>query len=159
MNYFLVILGMLSSILGIAGSILPAIPGPPLSYLALILLQFSKEETIFSENFLIRFAFYTVLVLLLDYILPLLGAKLYGTTKRGIWGAIIGMIFGIFIFPPFGMILGIFLGAIIGELTAGKESSMALKAGLVTFLGSVIAAFLKLSLSLVMTFYFFANLF
>jgi len=137
----------------------PAIPGPPLSYIALILLQFAKEEPVFKENFLISFAFYTVLVFLLDYILPLLGAKLYGTTKRGIWGAIIGMIVGIFIIPPFGMILGIFLGTVIGELTAGKESSMALKSGIVTFVGSIIATFIKLSLSLVMAFYFFTFLF
>ena len=159
MNYLLIFLGTISTILGITGCIFPVIPGPPLSYLALILLQFAKEEPVFKENLLIRFAFYTILVFLLDYILPLLGAKLYGTTKRGIWGAIIGMIIGIFIIPPFGMILGIFLGAIIGELTAGKESSMALKAGIVTFLGSIIAAFIKLSLSLVMAFYFFTFLF
>jgi len=159
MNYLLIFLGTISTILGITGCIFPAIPGPPLSYLSLILLQFAKEEPVFKENLLIRFAFYTILVFLLDYILPLLGAKLYGTTKRGIWGAIIGAIIGIFIIPPFGMILGIFLGAIIGELTAGKKSSMALKAGIVTFFGSIIATFIKLSLSLVMAFYFFTFLF
>jgi uncharacterized protein YqgC (DUF456 family) len=159
MNYLLIFLGTISTILGITGCIFPAIPGPPLSYLSLILLQFAKEEPVFKENLLIRFAFYTILVFLLDYILPLLGAKLYGITKRGIWGAIIGAIIGIFIIPPFGMILGIFLGAIIGELTAGKKSSMALKAGIVTFFGSIIATFIKLSLSLVMAFYFFTFLF
>jgi len=159
MNYFLIFIGTISAILGVTGCILPAIPGPPLSYLALVLLQFAKEEPIFNENFLIKFAFYTILVFLLDYSLPLLGAKLYGITKRGIWGAITGMMIGLFIIPPFGMILGVFLGAVIGELTAGKKSSTALKIGLFTFLGSVMAIFVKLSLSLLMAFHFFTNLF
>ena len=55
--------------------------------------------------------------------------------------------------------LGVFIGAIVGELIAGKENSMALKAGLVTFIGSIIAVFIRLSLSLVMAFYFFVYLF
>ena len=62
MNYFLIFLGIISTILGITGCILPAVPGPPLSYLALILLQFAKKEPVFREEFLIRFAFYTILV-------------------------------------------------------------------------------------------------
>ncbi|MBA3062672.1 MAG: DUF456 domain-containing protein, partial [Atribacteria sp.] len=111
------------------------------------------------KSFLIRFAVLTVIVSLMDYFLPLLGAKLYGTSKYGIWGAIIGMIAGIIFFPPFGMILGIFIGAIVGELIAGKENSMALKAGMVTFIGSITAVFIKLSLSVVMAFYFFIYLF
>lgn len=59
----------------------------------------------------------------------------------------------------FGMILGVFIGATVGELIAGKENSMALKAGMATFIGSIIAVFIRLSLSLVMAFYFFVYLF
>ncbi|MDD5015420.1 MAG: DUF456 domain-containing protein [Atribacterota bacterium] len=157
-EFVLILSGIICIIIGIVGCIFPAIPGPPLSYAALILLQFAKEEPVFSKSFLVRFAVFTIIVSLIDYFLPLLGAKLYGTSKYGIWGAIIGMMAGIIFFPPFGMILGIFIGAIIGELIAGKENSMALKAGLVTFIGSIIALFIRLSLSLVMTFYFFIYL-
>ena len=159
MEYVLIIVGVICTVVGIIGCIFPAIPGPPVSYAALILLQFAKEEPVFSKSFLVKFAILTIVVSLGDYFLPLLGAKKYGTTKYGIWGAIIGMIAGIIFFPPFGIILGLFIGAIIGELIAGKENSMALKAGLVTFIGSITAVFIKLSLSLVIAFYFFIYLF
>jgi uncharacterized protein YqgC (DUF456 family) len=147
MEYGLILLGIICTVIGVIGCIFPAIPGPPLSYAALILLQFAKEEPVFSKSFLVRFAVLTIIVSLIDYFLPLLG------------GAIIGMIAGIIFFPPFGMILGIFIGAILGELIAGKENSMALKAGMVTFVGSITAVFIKLSLSVVMAFYFFIYLF
>lgn len=159
MEFVLILSGIICIIIGIIGCIFPAVPGPPLSYAALILLQLAKEEPVFSKSFLVRFAILTIIVSLIDYFLPLLGAKLYGTTKYGIWGVIIGMMVGIIFFPPFGMILGIFIGAIIGELIAGKENSMALKAGMVTFIGSMAAVLIKLSLSLVMAFYFFIYLF
>ncbi len=159
MEFVLILLGIICIIIGIIGCIFPTIPGPPLGYAALILLQFAKEEPVFGRNFLIKFAILTIIISLMDYFLPLLGAKLYGTTKYGIWGAIIGMIVGIIFFPPFGMVLGIFIGAIVGELIAGKENSMALKAGMITFIGSITAVFIKLSLSLVMAFYFFTFLF
>src|SRR5665648_412312 len=154
MEYGLILSGIICTIIGVIGCIFPAIPGPPLSYAALILLQFAKEEPVFSKSFLVRFAIITVIVSLGDYFLPLLGAS-----KYGIWGAILGMMAGIIFFPPFGMVLGIFIGAIVGELIAGKENSMALKAGLVTFVGSMTAVFIKLSLSVVMAFYFFIYLF
>ena len=120
MEYGLILLGIICTVIGVIGCIFPAIPGPPLSYAALILLQFAKEEPVFSKSFLVKFAVLTIVVSLGDYFFPLLGAKKYGTSKYGIWGAIIGMIAGIIFFPPFGMILGIFIGAIVGELIAGK---------------------------------------
>ena len=158
MEFVLILLGIICTVIGVIGCIFPVIPGPPLSYAALILLQFAKEEPVFSKSFLVRFAILTIVVSLGDYFLPLLGAKKYGTSKYGIWGAILGMMAGIIFFPPFGMILGIFIGAIVGELIAGKENSMALKAGLATFIGSMMAVFIKLSLSVVMAFYFFIYL-
>jgi len=159
MEFILILSGIICIIIGIIGCIFPAIPGPPISYAALILLQFAKEEPVFSKSFLVRFAILTIVVSLGDYFLPLLGAKKYGTSKYGIWGAILGMMAGIIFFPPLGMILGIFIGAIVGELIAGKENSMALKAGLATFIGSISAVFIKLSFSVVMAFYFFVYLF
>ena len=159
MEYILILSGIICVILGIIGCILPIIPGTPLSYAALILLQLAKEKPVFSQSVLITFAVLTIIVSLIDYFLPLLGAKLYGISRSGIWGTIIGMILGIIFFPPWGMVLGMFIGAILGELKAGKKNSAALKAGLITFIGNVISLFIKLSLSAVMAFYFFIYLF
>jgi len=155
---FLIISGVICAILGIIGCVLPALPGPPLSYTALLLLHFSGREPVFNKDFLVILAIITLLVSLGDYFLPIMGAKKYGTSRYGIWGAIIGMIIGIFFLPPLGMIIGLFMGAILGEMIAGKEKSSALKSGLVTFTGSIIAIFIKLSLSLIIAFYFFTNL-
>jgi uncharacterized protein YqgC (DUF456 family) len=142
MEFVLILSGVICTVIGVIGCIFPAIPGPPLSYAALILLQFAKEEPVFSNSFLVKLAILTIVVSLGDY-----------------FRAMIGMMAGIIFFPPFGMILGIFIGAIVGELIAGKENSMALKAGLATFIGSMTAVLIKLSLSVVMAFYFFIYLF
>lgn len=94
----------------------------------------------------------TVLVTVLDYVLPIWGAKVYKASKYGIWGSIIGMIIGVFFFPPWGMILGLLVGAVLGELIAGKQSSEAFKVGFVTFAASIIMIFAKLVLSGIMSF-------
>ena len=158
-EYIFILLGIIFTILGLLGCVLPVIPGIPLNYAALLILQYAKENPVFSTEFLIKFAVYSIMVFLLEYTLPLFGAKIYGTSKRGIWGAAIGMVMGIFIFPPIGMIFGLFIGAVIGELSAGKETSMALKTGLVTFFGSLFALLIKFSLSSIMAYHFFAAVF
>lgn len=159
METVLIIVGAICALAGLVGCIIPALPGPPLNFIALILLQIARRGEEFSTFFLVFFGVLTVIVVVVDYILPIVSAKRYGASKKGIWGSIIGMLLGMIFFPPFGMILGILLGAIIGELIAGKEESKALKAGVVTFIASIAAIFIKLSLSVIMTFYFIIKLF
>jgi len=101
----------------------------------------------------------TLLTMILDYVLPMAGAKKYGSTRRGFWGAFFGMVIGVVLFPPFGMIIGAFLGAVIGELTAGKKQAEAMKAGWGVFLGVITALILKLLVSGIMTFFFIKALF
>ncbi|HYQ58581.1 MAG TPA: DUF456 domain-containing protein, partial [Draconibacterium sp.] len=121
MDILLIVLGSIFIISGILGCILPVIPGPPLSYVGLLLLHFTERYQ-FSSRFLIIWAIITVVVYALDYLIPAWGTKKFGGSKRGIWGSIIGLLIGLFFFPPFGIIIGPFLGAVIGELGAGKES-------------------------------------
>jgi uncharacterized protein YqgC (DUF456 family) len=117
----LTILGLIAAIAGLAGSILPVIPGPPLSFLALILVSWARDWEPFGAAFLLIMAFAMVVVSLLDYILPVNAAKRYGASKAGLWGSIAGLIMGLFFFPPWGMILGTIIGAFAGELIAGKN--------------------------------------
>jgi len=149
----LIIFGLILTISGIVGCIIPGLPGPPLNYLALILLEIN-DSTIFSTKFLVWFGVITVIVYFLDYLLPILGAKLYNASKYGIWGSVIGMIIGIFFFPPFGMIFGILIGAVTGELLAGKEHSEALRVGIASFVFSMLVIVIKLGLSITLTFFF-----
>lgn len=138
---------------GIIGCFLPVLPGPPLAYGALLLLHLTSLYD-FTPRFLVIFAVLTVIVTLLDYIIPVIGAKQFNASKYGIWGSVIGLVFGIFILPPFGMIFGPVAGALAGELIAGKKSEDALKAAFGAFVGFLAGTGLKLILCLVMTYYF-----
>lgn len=154
----LIITGSICMISGILGCFLPLLPGPPLGYAALLLLHFTSRYD-FSNRFLIIFAILMVLVSLLDYFIPVYGAKKFHASKYGIWGSVIGLILGISIFPPFGIIFGPVIGALTGELVAGKKTEHAVKAATGAFLGFVTGTGLKLVLCLVMAYYFLITIF
>jgi uncharacterized protein len=158
MDYVLIGLGVIFIISGVLGCVLPVIPGPPLSYIGLLLLHFTEKYQ-FSTRFLIIWAIITTVVYILDYVIPAWGTKKFGGSKRGVWGSIIGLIIGLFFFPPFGIIVGPFVGAVVGELTSGKDSGLALKSGFGSFLGFLTGTLLKLITSGMMTWYFFRELF
>jgi uncharacterized protein YqgC (DUF456 family) len=155
----LIILGLILGIAGLVGCILPMLPGPPLSYIALIILSFARNWEPFSTTFLIVMAVLTGIVLILDYIVPAAGAKKYGASKWGIWGSVFGMILGLFVFPPFGLFLGGFAGAFAGELLAGKGNEAALRAGWGVLFGNVVGIGIKLGLCAVLLFYYVTNIF
>lgn len=158
MDYILIALGIIFMISGILGGVLPVLPGPPLSYIGLLLLHITGKYE-FSSQFLIVWAAVTVAVYTLDYVIPVWGTKKFGGSKRGVWGSIIGLVVGLFFFPPFGIIIGPFLGAVIGELTLGKDSGAALKSGFGSFVGFLTGTILKLITSGMMTWYFAKELF
>jgi uncharacterized protein YqgC (DUF456 family) len=150
----LIIVGIILNILGIIGIVVPALPGIILNYLTLILLYINRGEGEIGLSALITFGLLTLLVTLLDYILPLVGAKKFGASRTGIIFAAIGMITGIIFFPPSNIFFGLLIGAFVGELIAGKNQSQAFKAGFVTFLGILTSMVVKLMLAVVMTVYY-----
>lgn len=160
MNFDLlwIILGSIFLIVGIIGCILPVIPGQILSWGALLFLQLTENPP-FTTNFMVTWAMITAGVTLLDYYVPIWGTKQLGGSKRGIWGATIGLVIGIFFFPPFGLIIGPFVGAYLGELTAGKDSKTAFRSGLGSFVGFVAGTMMKLAISFVMGYHFVINVF
>lgn len=155
----LIIIGLILAIAGMVGCILPIIPGPLLSFCALILLSWVKNWQIFSQTFLIVMGILTGLLILFDYIAPALGAKKYGASKRGLWGSALGMIVGIFFIPPWGMIVGAFIGALVGELASGKSGRKALRAGWGILIGNVLGIGLKLAFTAVILFYYIKEMF
>lgn len=155
MDTFLIITAIILLIGGIAGCIIPFLPGPPLAYGSLILLQLSSYKP-FTEKFLIIWALVTVLVVIADYYIPIWGTKKFGGTKGGVWGATIGLVFGIFLFPPVGLIVGPFIGAFIGEILNNQDSKRAFRSAIGSFIGFVAGTFMKLGVSIVMGYYFFA---
>ena len=101
----------------------------------------------------------TALLIILDYVAPALGAKKFGASKRGIWGSAIGMIIGIFFIPPWGMIVGAFIGALAGELASGKSGGKALRAGWGILIGNVLGIGLKLAFTAVVLLYYVKEMF
>lgn len=154
MDVAILVFGLILALAGIIGCILPIIPGPIFSFLALILLSWTKNWQVFSLTFLIVMGSLTALLIVLDYIAPALGAKKYGASKSGLWGSVIGMIIGIFFIPPWGMIVGAFVGALIGEFLAGKSGKKALRAGWGILIGNVLVIGLKLAFTTVALFYY-----
>jgi len=155
----LIILGLLFAVIGLIGCILPIIPGPPLSFFALIILSYAKNWEPFSTIFLIIMAGLTMVVTVLDYVVPAIEAKRYGASKLGGWGSIIGMLFGLFIFPPWGMLIGAITGALAGELAGGKKGKKALRAGWGVFVGNMVSIGLKLAFSGVILFFYIKEMF
>jgi uncharacterized protein YqgC (DUF456 family) len=143
---------------GIFGSFLPILPGPPLAWIALLIQQL-REEKPFTTNFLVIWALITTAVLLLDYYVPIWGTQKLGGSKAGMWGATIGLIVGIFFLPPIGIILGPFIGAVIGELITGKDFNIALKSGFGSFLGFIAGVVMKAGITLIMGFYLIRSFF
>ena len=153
------ILGLFIALAGLAGCILPVIPGPSLGFLALIILSWAKDWKPFSWTFLAIMGGLTILVTILDYVVPAIGAKKYGASKPGVWGSVVGMITGLLFFPPWGMIVGAFAGALAGELLAGREGKRALRIGWGVFVGNMAGIGLKLALCGVMLFFYIKEMF
>jgi uncharacterized protein YqgC (DUF456 family) len=153
-----IIIGMILLIVGIIGCILPILPGQILSWASLLMLQLQHDPP-FTAKFIFVWALITAGVTLLDYLVPIWGTKKLGGSKTGMWGATIGLIIGIFFFPPFGLIIGPFVGAVVGELIAGKNTNVAFRSGLGSFLGFVAGTMMKLVISLIMGYYFIINAF
>lgn len=155
-DYVLVIIGIIVMILGIIGCLVPVLPGPPLNFLGLLLLHFTRFGH-FTNWTLIIFAAIAVVVSVLDYLVPVWGTKKFGGSKYGTRGAAVGLVIGLFL-GPVGIIIGPFIGAVTGEMIFRDDIRYALKAGFGSLLGFLTGVGLKLAASLIMTFYFFRAL-
>lgn len=143
-DIILLIVGFLLMLAGIAGAILPVIPGTPISWLGLLMIYLTSVVAM-DWWFLGITGFIAISIYILDYIIPAIGTKKMGGSKAGAWGAIIGLFAGIIAPIPFGIIIGPFAGAFIGELLVTKsDSKVALKAALGSFIGFLSSTLIKL---------------
>lgn len=143
---------------GLAGTILPALPGVPLVFAGLFLGAWLTDFTAIGWTTITIFAVLTILAQVVDFLAGAYGARYAGAGIRAFWGATIGAIVGIF-FGLVGIILGPFLGAVIGELSGGNDLRSSGKAGLGAWLGLVFAMAFKLSISFLMIGIFVLKLF
>ena len=155
----LFIAGLVLVVVGLAGTVLPALPGTPLIFAGLFLAAWSEGFTKVGWFPLTLLAILTALSIAVDFAATALGAKRVGASKGALVGAAAGSVVGLFFGLP-GLILGPFIGAVAGELVARRDLLQAGKAGLGTWLGLLLGTVAKLALAFTMlavfvTAYFF----
>src|SRR5690606_24523010 len=155
MDIVVFILVFILIFVGILGSFLPVLPGPPVSWLGLLLLYLTKavpaDWWVLGITLLL-----TVLVTVLDYVVPAMGTQKFGGSKAGMWGTTIGLLVAIFVplFGPLGIIIWPFIGALVGELLNKTNQKTAVKAAFGSFLGFLTGTFMKLVLTLGMAIFY-----
>lgn len=140
-DFILCTLAIALNVVGIVGCFIPMIPGPPISFLGLMLIYWKWDGEI-GGLALTVYGVLTIVTVILDYVIPSLGVKYFGGTKYGKWGSFIGTIIGLSYFPV-GLLLGPFLGAFIGELIGRQTKRAALKSGIGSLLGFVFGVMMK----------------
>lgn len=141
MEILLVLLSFLCLLAGLAGCVLPVLPGPPLAYAGLLLLQWSGHAD-FPTGQLVVWLLVVAIVQVLDYFVPMLGSKWSGGSRWGTRGCLAGTLVGLF-FMPWGILVGPFAGAVVGELLGGRQMGRALRSGFGSLLGFLLGTVLK----------------
>lgn len=170
-DILLLIPGIVLIVMGLIGCIVPVIPGPPLSYVGILLLHFTSWVD-FSSTFLIVWLIMVIAVTVLDYVIPAWGTKKFGGSKWGVWGSIIGLLVGLFA-GGIGIFVGPFVGALVGELiyqkrkknregeagmSGGQQFGKSMKAAFGAFIGLIFGIILKLVVSGILAFSFFKEI-
>ncbi|MDR1780044.1 MAG: DUF456 domain-containing protein [Tannerella sp.] len=144
-DIILIVLASVLLLLGLVGSIVPGLAGPPLSYAGLLLIHFTSRAQ-FTVSQLVWWLALTLLTIIFDYLMPALGVRKWNGSRWGNWGCIIGTVAGCFIFPPWGVIVGPFAGAVLGEmLIARRDVHTAIRAGFGAFVGFLFGTVFKLT--------------
>ena len=153
MEIVLIILGFTLLVVGVFGALVPILPGPPLSFMGLLILQLGGRAG-FSAAFLWTWAIITLAVTIMDNILPAIMTKKFGGSRLASIGSLLGLVIGAIFFPPLGIIAGAFLGAFTGEfINSRANSARAFRAALGAFFAFIVGSGAKLITSSLMLFY------
>ena len=148
MDIVLIIIAFLFMLLGIVGSFLPILPGPPTSWLGLLIVHLT-EAIPMNTSFLVITLVIAILIWVLDYIIPAIGTKHFGGSSYGMIGTSLGLIVGLLAPIPGGIIIGPFFGALIGELINKNDSKIALRAAFGSFIGFLTSTFIKFLVTMI----------
>ena len=142
-------LAALLVVLGLAGLLLPGLPGAPLVFAGLFVAAWAEGFAFVGWPWLLLLAVLAALTYAVDFAATALGAKKFGASPRAVLGAVLGGLVGLF-FGPFGLVLGPFLGAVLAELSLRKDLEAAQRAGLGATLGFLLGGVAKLALACLM---------
>lgn len=149
----MVVVGTVLLAVGVIGCIVPALPGPIIAYVSLILIAIPGSWGLMPVWVLVVLGVLAVATAVLDNVLPAVSSKKAGASRAGIWGSVVGMIAGTF-FSPVGTIIGAFVGALVGEVVFNRENKEPLKAAAGVFRGTVLAIMIKLVVTGIIGWYF-----
>lgn len=143
------LLAALIVIAGLAGTIVPALPGVPLVFVGLFVGAWIDNFETVGWATIAVLAVLAIVAWVVDFVAGAAGARYLGASSRAFWGATIGAIVGIF-FGLVGMLLGPFIGAVLGELSGGSNVVHSGRAGVGAWLGMVVATAVKLGIVFLM---------
>lgn len=149
LQFFLWLMAAVLIVIGLAGLILPALPGIPLVFIGLLLLAWAENFAYVGWGTLTLLGLLTVLSVGIDFLASALGAKKFGASSRAIVGAAFGALAGIF-FGLIGIVLGPFVGAVVGEFSGKTSLKAATHAGVGATLGLLFGTLLKIALAFTM---------
>ena len=141
----LYVLAALLMVIGFLGVVLPALPGLPLVFAGMWLAAWVGGFETISVTTVVVLGILALLAQLLDFVAGLLGAHRVGASRAGLVGAALGTVVGLFFGLP-GLILGPFIGAVLGEIRHGRELGLASRVGVGTWVGMIVGAVAKLAL-------------
>jgi uncharacterized protein YqgC (DUF456 family) len=141
----LMVIAFVLVVTGVAGMVLPAMPGPPLVLAGLCVAAWAEDFAYVGWGTISVLALLTLLAYAADFVAGALGAKKFGAGRRAVVGAALGALFGLFFGIP-GIIIGPFLGAVLGELTDRKDLQAASRAGIGAWIGLVLGAAAKMAI-------------
>jgi uncharacterized protein len=145
----LYVLAALLMVAGVAGAILPALPGIPLIFAGIWLAAGVDGYRHLGTWWLVAIAVVGAIGMAMDFIAGLLGARSVGASGRALWGAALGTVVGMFFGLP-GLLLGPFAGALLGELASGTSVLRSAHVGISTWFGMLVGTLVKLVMSFVM---------
>ena len=143
------VVGIVLVVLGLAGMLLPVLPGAPLLFLGLLLAAWAEDFHYVGLWTLLALAALAGLTYLVEFLASVFGAKKFGGSRRAMAGAAIGGVVGLFLGVP-GIILGPFVGAVLGELSLQRSLDRASRAGFGTVVGMAIGVAGKLAIGIAM---------
>ena len=162
MTYVLIAIVIVLALIGLVGALVPGIAGTPFSFLALLVLSF-VDGIDYTTRFLLIMGIIGAVVFTVDYVVPVWGTKKLGGSKAGVRGSTIGLILGLlvtFIFPIgfIAVLLGPFIGAYIGEKSAGTDDHLAWRSAFGSFVGFLLGTGIKLVYACVCIYYIVKDL-
>lgn len=150
MTVLALIITLIIMFVGLAGTIIPMLPGIPLIYLGYLIYGLATGWSHYGAQAMVGWGAVAVLSVGIDYYAGAAGAKKFGATRAGVIGSLIGGLVGVIFLGLLGLIAGPFLGAVAGELLGGAPQKQAMRAGWGTFVGFLAGSLFKVALALVM---------